>query len=72
MASLSRRCRRERDWDLPLKIKLPIPGCMTSQFGSQRLQNGVPTGDFHAGLDQRGAAGTPIKAIAGTVRGAAI
>jgi len=59
----------ERDWDLPLKIKLPIPGCMTSQFGSQRLQNGVPTGDFHAGLDQRGAAGTPIKAIAaGTVK----
>lgn len=59
----------ERHWDLPLKLKLPIPGCMTSPFGSQRLQNGVPTGDFHAGLDQRGALGTPIKAIAaGTVR----
>jgi murein DD-endopeptidase MepM/ murein hydrolase activator NlpD len=59
----------ERNWDWPLKLKLPIPGCMTSPFGSQRLQNGTPTGDFHAGLDQRGAAGTPIKAIsAGTVK----
>lgn len=59
----------KRDWDLPLKIKLPVPGCMTSPFGSQRLQNGTPTGDFHAGLDQRGASGTPIKAVAaGTVK----
>lgn len=59
----------QRDWEWPLKIKLPIPGCMTSPFGSQRLQNGKLTGDFHAGLDQRGAAGTPIKSIAaGTVK----
>ncbi len=59
----------ERTWEWPLKLKLPIPGCMTSPFGNQRLHNGTPTGDFHAGLDQRGAAGTPIKAIAaGTVK----
>jgi murein DD-endopeptidase MepM/ murein hydrolase activator NlpD len=59
----------ERHWDWPLKLSLPIPGCMTSPFGSQRLQNGKPTGDFHAGLDQRGTAGTPIKGIAaGTVK----
>jgi murein DD-endopeptidase MepM/ murein hydrolase activator NlpD len=35
----------------------------------QRFFNGKPTGDFHAGLDQRGAAGTPIHAVAaGVVR----
>ena len=45
-------------------IQLPVPGCLTSRFGVQRYVNGKPTGDFHAGLDQRGAAGTPIHAIA--------
>jgi murein DD-endopeptidase MepM/ murein hydrolase activator NlpD len=56
-----------RFWQEP--FELPIPGCMTSPFGVRRLHNGKPTGDYHAGFDQRGAAGTPIKAItAGTVR----
>ncbi len=41
----------------------PVPGCVTSPFGSMRLHNGKPTGDFHAGVDQRGAAGTPIHPI---------
>ena len=48
-------------------MQLPVPGCLTSPFGVQRLFNGKPTGDFHAGLDQRGAQGTPIHAIAGGV-----
>lgn len=48
-------------------MQLPVPGCLTSPFGVQRLFNGKPTGDFHAGLDQRGAEGTPIHAIAGGV-----
>jgi murein DD-endopeptidase MepM/ murein hydrolase activator NlpD len=50
-----------RYWSEPLG--LPVPGCMTSPFGVQRYQNGVPTGDSHAGWDQRGATGTPIHAI---------
>ncbi len=45
----------------------PVPGCLTSLFGVQRLHNGKPTGDFHAGVDQRGAAGTPIHPIAAGV-----
>jgi murein DD-endopeptidase MepM/ murein hydrolase activator NlpD len=48
-------------------MQLPVPGCLTSPFGSQRLFNGKPTGDFHAGLDQRGAEGTPIHAVTGGV-----
>ncbi|HEX4809164.1 MAG TPA: M23 family metallopeptidase, partial [Bryobacteraceae bacterium] len=57
----------KRYWTEPLQ--LPVPGCMTSLFGVTRYHNGKPTGDYHAGIDQRGAAGTPIHAIAaGTVK----
>ena len=50
-------------------IQLPLPGCLTSPFGAQRFLNGKPTGDFHGGLDQRGATGTPIHPVAaGVVR----
>jgi len=52
-----------RYWSEPLR--LPVSGCMTSPFGVQRYQNGQPTGDFHAGWDQRGATGVPIHAITG-------
>lgn len=56
-----------RFWEEP--FQLPIPGCLTSPFGAQRLHNGKATGDYHGGVDQRGAAGTPIHAVAaGTVR----
>ena len=48
-------------------MQLPVPGCLTSPFGAQRLFNGQPTGDFHAGLDQRGAQGKPIHAVAAGV-----
>ncbi len=48
-------------------LQLPVPGCLTSPFGVQRLFNGKPTGDFHAGLDQRGAQGTPIHVVTGGV-----
>jgi murein DD-endopeptidase MepM/ murein hydrolase activator NlpD len=54
-----------RYWKEPLHP--PVPGCLTSLFGVQRLHNGKPTGDFHAGVDQRGAAGTPIHPIAAGV-----
>lgn len=51
-----------RYWQEPLQ--LPVPGCTTSPFGVQRLHNGKPTGDFHAGIDQRASAGSPVHAIA--------
>jgi murein DD-endopeptidase MepM/ murein hydrolase activator NlpD len=52
-----------RFWEDPLKT--PIPGCMLSPFGVKRLHNGKPTGEFHNGIDQRAAAGTPIRAVTG-------
>ena len=56
-----------RYWKEPFEA--PIPGCITSPFGVGRLHNGKPTGEFHAGLDQRGAAGSPIHAVtAGDVK----
>jgi murein DD-endopeptidase MepM/ murein hydrolase activator NlpD len=56
-----------RYWEEPLRA--PLTGCMNSLFGSQRLHNGKPTGDYHGGVDQRGLPGTPIHAVAaGTVR----
>jgi len=54
-----------RYWSEPLD--LPVHGCMTSPFGVQRLLNGKPTGDYHAGIDQRSPLGTPIHAVAGGV-----
>jgi murein DD-endopeptidase MepM/ murein hydrolase activator NlpD len=57
----------ERYWMEPLEA--PLPGCTTSPFGVTRLHNGKPTGDYHAGLDQRGAMGSPVHAVAaGVVR----
>jgi lysostaphin len=56
-----------RYWEEPLRE--PVPGCLTSPFGAERLHNGKRTGDFHAGVDQRGAAGTPIHPVtAGVVK----
>ncbi len=54
-----------RYWREPFEP--PVPGCLTSLFGVGRLHNGRPTGDYHAGVDQRGAAGTPIHPIAAGV-----
>jgi murein DD-endopeptidase MepM/ murein hydrolase activator NlpD len=54
-----------RYWAEPEEV--PIRGCMTSPFGVQRYLNGKPTGAIHAGIDQRGAAGTAIHAIDGGV-----
>ena len=54
-----------RHWQEPLR--LPVPGCMTSPFGVKRLRNGKPTGQIHGGIDQRSAAGKPVRAVAAGV-----
>ncbi|MGE5647050.1 MAG: M23 family metallopeptidase [Acidobacteriota bacterium] len=51
-----------RYWQEP--FARPVPGCVVSPFGVKRLINGKPTGSFHTGIDQRGAAGHPVAAIA--------
>jgi len=51
-----------RYWQDPLVA--PLPGCVISPFGVKRLHNGKATGEFHMGIDQRGAEGTPILAVA--------
>jgi murein DD-endopeptidase MepM/ murein hydrolase activator NlpD len=52
-------------WEDPLVA--PVPGCILSPFGVKRLHNGKPTGEFHAGIDQRSPAGRPIHAAAGGI-----
>jgi murein DD-endopeptidase MepM/ murein hydrolase activator NlpD len=54
-----------RYWSEPLA--LPVRGCMTSRFGVQRYLNGRLTGNFHAGLDQRSPANTPVRAMDGGI-----
>jgi murein DD-endopeptidase MepM/ murein hydrolase activator NlpD len=52
-------------WEDPLTA--PVPGCVLSPFGVKRLHNGRPTGEFHAGIDQRSSAGRPVHAVAGGI-----
>lgn len=46
-------------------FQLPVPHCMNSPFGVKRFYNGVFSGNYHKGIDQKAPAGTPIKAMAG-------
>ena len=41
----------------------PTSDCQNSPFGVLRMHNGVPTGDYHKGVDLRSPAGRPIHAI---------
>ncbi len=51
-------------WHLP-PFQLPVTHCMNSPFGVKRFYNGVFSGNYHKGIDQKAPAGTPIKAITG-------
>ena len=61
VSAFLRETSETRYWKEPLVA--PLPGCITSPFGVMRLHNGRPTGDYHAGLDQRGPFGSPIHAV---------
>jgi murein DD-endopeptidase MepM/ murein hydrolase activator NlpD len=63
--SFLKQISSKRFWQEPLKP--PVAGCMTSPFGVERLNNGVPTGDRHGGIDQRAGLGAPVRAVAGGV-----
>jgi murein DD-endopeptidase MepM/ murein hydrolase activator NlpD len=65
LAALRNTVSPNRYWTEPFEV--PVPGCLTSPFGVKRLYNGKPSGNFHSGLDQRSAMGTPIRAISGGV-----
>jgi murein DD-endopeptidase MepM/ murein hydrolase activator NlpD len=62
LATFRNTVSNEKFWDDPLVA--PVSGCMLSPFGVKRLHNGKPTGEFHGGVDQRAAAGSPIHAAA--------
>lgn len=67
VSALRDRVSETRHWDEPFAA--PVPGCMNSPFGVQRLHDGKPTGNYHRGVDQRGPKGRPIRAVAnGVVR----
>jgi len=51
--------RPEKLWDGP--FQLPVPGAVISVFGKRSIYNGRPRSP-HAGVDFRGATGTPIRA----------
>lgn len=55
-----------RYWDA-VPFQQPVPHCMNSPFGVKRFYNGVFSGNYHKGLDQKSPAGTPIKAITGGI-----
>jgi murein DD-endopeptidase MepM/ murein hydrolase activator NlpD len=59
--ALKERVSSVRYWDNAFIN--PTPDCQNSPFGVLRLHNGVPTGDYHKGVDTRSPMGRPIKAI---------
>jgi murein DD-endopeptidase MepM/ murein hydrolase activator NlpD len=65
VGDLTRALTNRRYWQAP--FRLPVVGCMNSPFGVQRLHNGVRTGNYHKGVDQRSPARRPVRAITGGV-----
>jgi murein DD-endopeptidase MepM/ murein hydrolase activator NlpD len=67
VAALRNSVTPEKLWVEP--FTKPVDDCQNSPFGVRRLHNGVATGNYHRGLDQRSRRGAPIRAIAdGIVR----
>jgi murein DD-endopeptidase MepM/ murein hydrolase activator NlpD len=58
--ALKERISSTKHWEEPFVT--PTSDCQNSPFGVKRLHNGVPTGDYHKGVDLRSPAGRPIKA----------
>ncbi len=46
------------------RLLRPVPDCVNSPFGVERLHNGERTGNYHRGLDLRSPMGRPVKAAA--------
>jgi murein DD-endopeptidase MepM/ murein hydrolase activator NlpD len=63
VAALRNTVTPERFWTEPFMP--PTKDCMNSPFGVRRLHNGVATGNYHRGLDQRSRRSTPVRAITG-------
>jgi murein DD-endopeptidase MepM/ murein hydrolase activator NlpD len=55
-----------RYWEA-VPFQRPVSQCMNSPFGVKRFYNGVFSGNYHKGIDQKSPAGTPIKPIASGV-----
>jgi murein DD-endopeptidase MepM/ murein hydrolase activator NlpD len=61
VAALRQSVTPDKLWVEP--FARPVDDCQNSPFGVRRLHNGVATGNYHRGLDQRSRRGTPIRAI---------
>jgi murein DD-endopeptidase MepM/ murein hydrolase activator NlpD len=48
-----------------LPLNMPTKGCMISVYGVTRYHNGVPTGDYHKGIDIKAPQGQRINTITG-------
>jgi murein DD-endopeptidase MepM/ murein hydrolase activator NlpD len=58
-----------RYWSDALALQKPVPQCMNSPFGVKRVYNGVFSGNYHKGIDQKSPQGHPIvSAEAGVVK----
>jgi len=62
VAAFQKAVSETRRWVEPLARR--FRGCMVSPYGVRRLHNGKPTGEYHRGIDQRAAAGQPVRAVA--------
>jgi len=49
-------------WKEP-PFTVPTQGCIISVYGLNRYHNGVPTGDFHKGVDIKAPQGRDVKAF---------
>jgi hypothetical protein len=58
-----------RYWNAPLQLRSPVPQCVNSPYGVKRFYNGVFSGNYHKGLDQKSPQGQLI--VSGLITGRA-